>query len=203
MRKDKQKTLDYGREYREKNKEVLRKKAKDRYVKRRSTLNGIEKEREYQKEYYNDNKNTYSEYRRKKWQKIKTDPDLYNKSREQYRKWANTAGGIYTSIKNRGRKDFSLDKDSFISWYNGRDKICDYCSMTLEDIRTLPYPYNRKNGLTKLSIDRMDNTKGYSLDNITLSCFMCNTIKNNFLTYDDMKKIGRTIIGPKLKKLLK
>ena len=41
--------------------------------------------------------------------------------------------------------------------------------------------------------DRMDNSLGYSISNIALSCQRCNNIKGNFFTYDEMVKIGRII----------
>lgn len=165
----------------------------------------IEERRAYHRKYYHLNKDKKSYYvgrGKREWKKIKNNPELHKKSRLLYKKWANTASGIYTTLKNRGRKDFDLSKNDFVKWYEKQEKKCTYCMFTLDEIRLLPYPYNRKNGLTKLSIDRKDNNVGYTIENITLSCFTCNTIKNNFLSYEEMKKIGKTIINPKIKKLL-
>ena len=106
-------------------------------------------------------------------------------------------------LKNRGRKDFKLSKHEFEEWYRKQDKKCAYCDLTLEEIRKLPYPYNRKNGLLKYSIDRKDSNLGYQIDNLALCCFTCNTIKNNLLSYEEMKIIGEKILKPKLKKLIK
>ena len=163
------------------------------------------KNKEYHREYYQQHKNDakYIEYKKNKWKKTKNDPKLFEINKRRINKWRSTASGIYTSLKNRNRKDFCLDKDDFISWYEKQVQKCSYCGLTLKQIRELPYPYNRKNGLIKFSIDRKDNSIGYRINNICLSCFTCNTIKNNFLTHNEMKKIGEIILKPKFKKILK
>lgn len=193
---------EYLKKYREENKEILAQKRHEKYKRIRKDEKNIEEMREYHRNYYYKNKNKYKKYNKKNWQKIKHDPILYQKNKNQVNKWRSTPSGIYTSLKNRGRHDFSLTKEEFIDWYNKQQQKCDYCNLSLEQIRKLPAPFNRKNGLIKFSIDRKDNNMGYVLDNITLSCFTCNTIKNNFLTYEEMKKIGKEILYPKLKKLI-
>jgi len=145
---------------------------------------------------FKEKKKKYQKERRKN---IKLVIEDYNRTN----RWRATTNGIYCSLKNRNRKDFNLTKEDFINWYEIQEKKCSYCNLTLEEIRKLPYPYNRKNGLVKYSIDRKDNNIGYCINNITLCCFTCNTIKNNFLTYEEMLKIGREIIEPKLRLILK
>ena len=144
----------------------------------------------------------YDNKGKEEWIKIKNNPEKLLKYKSSIGKWRSTVSGIYVSLRNRGRKDFDLKKEDFIEWYNKQEGKCSYCKLTLEEIRKLPPPYNRKNGLNKFSIDRKDNNLGYTIENITLSCFTCNTIKNNFLTYEEMLKIGKDIIEPKLRKLL-
>lgn len=168
----------------------------------------IEKQRESHKRWYN--KLIKNPLRLKKFKerqhlnrlKRRENPEKIKEDLESTNKWRCTLNGIYISLKNRKRNDFDLNKEEFIKWYENQDKKCSYCNLTLEEIRKLPSPYNRKNGLTKYSIDRKDNDIGYTIDNITLCCFTCNTIKNNFLTYEEMLKIGKEIIEPKLRLLL-
>ena len=165
--------------------------------------------REYHRNYYKKRKKDPKWVQYKKeisqehYKKIKeTDPERLKRYRQATEKWRLTINGIFISLRNRKRKDFNLNKEEFIKWYENQDKKCSYCNLTLEEIRKLPSPYNRKNGLAKYSIDRKNNDLGYTIDNITLSCFTCNTIKNNFLTYEEMLKIGKEIIEPKLRLLL-
>ena len=41
--------------------------------------------------------------------------------------------------------------------------------------------------------DRIDNKKGHSIDNILPACYVCNTIRNNHFTVDEMKVVGKTV----------
>ena len=39
-------------------------------------------------------------------------------------------------------------------------------------------------------LDRMDNLKGYSKENCVVCCTICNKIKNNYFTHDEMLELG-------------
>jgi len=51
-----------------------------------------------------------------------------------------------------------------------------------------------------MTIDRKDNLKGYLVGNVVPSCFLCNKIKGSFFDVEEMKKIGKQFVAPKLKK---
>jgi 5-methylcytosine-specific restriction endonuclease McrA len=42
-------------------------------------------------------------------------------------------------------------------------------------------------------IDRLDPSRGYELDNIVLSCSVCNTAKGAYLTGEEAKVVGKAI----------
>lgn len=46
-------------------------------------------------------------------------------------------------------------------------------------------------GTDMIGADRIDNTKGHSIDNIVPCCYRCNVIKNTFFTKEEMKLIGK------------
>jgi len=71
--------------------------------------------------------------------------------------------------------------------------ICEYCEIP-EKIWLIKYK-------RKLEIDRKDSNNGYTLKNIVWACHRCNTIKNNLLTYQEMKEIGLKYIKPKWKNI--
>ena len=48
-----------------------------------------------------------------------------------------------------------------------------------------------------MTIDRMDNAVGYHGVNCASCCYVCNRIKSNFFTADEMKKIGQLFVHPK------
>jgi len=81
-----------------------------------------------------------------------------------------------------------IDKNDFIMWYNSQSKFCTYCKQSEINIK-----HDTIGKFKTLTLDRKDNKKGYSVDNIVLACYRCNAIKNKFLTYDEMIKVGKII----------
>lgn len=84
-------------------------------------------------------------------------------------------------IKNRSCEKGYIDMctlEEFTNWYNTSSHTCIYCNGYFKDV-------NRQGNI--MSIDRMDNSIGYTIDNMTHACCMCNTIKNSFFTFDQMK----------------
>jgi hypothetical protein len=75
-------------------------------------------------------------------------------------------------------KKIGIICDLTIDWIkqNITSKSCVYCDET-------------KN----IGCDRIDNTKGHTLDNVIPSCKRCNFIRNKFFTVEEMKKIGLVI----------
>lgn len=47
------------------------------------------------------------------------------------------------------------------------------------------------------AIDRVDSSKPYSLENICIACWSCNTVKSSVLSFDEMREIGNKYIKPK------
>ena len=47
---------------------------------------------------------------------------------------------------------------------------------------------------TTVSIDKIDHTKGYTMDNIQLVCMACNQIKND-LSNEEMYKFCKAIVN--------
>ena len=44
-----------------------------------------------------------------------------------------------------------------------------------------------------IGLDRIDNTKGHTKDNVVPCCYICNTTRGSNFTYEEMKIIGKTI----------
>jgi len=122
-----------------------------------------------------------------------------NCNREINREWRQTPSGIYTTIKSREtfrkNKEVSINRDDFIEWYNSQPKICGYCDLP-EKYGDLMRKYFGAHGV-RLTVDCIDNDKGYVKDNLILACDRCNFIKSNIFTYDEMRFIGQNYIKPK------
>ena len=121
---------------------------------------------------------------------------IYAKNKEKYhikkRNYFKTASGIYAYLKGRMTRANKLDllklpKEDFIKWYDSQEKICFYCKRTLQEVIT--DKMQPRKTIRRLSIDRIDNNKGYEKDNIVLACGKCNKIKNDFFTKNEMLKI--------------
>jgi len=122
-------------------------------------------------------------YREQNWEKI----------RHLQKECGKTPEGIYRRIlwgAKRRNIVFDIEKEDFCKWYVGLPKICEYCEIEQNLLSRLGERWTRKYGARRLTIDRKDNTAGYTLDNIVLSCYECNRIKGSRLTYDEMLAIG-------------
>lgn len=84
-----------------------------------------------------------------------------------------------------------FNKTEFIEWYNSQEKICTYCGIKIKR-------HTKKDGPQKdsISMDRKDPNASYSKSNCVLCCMKCNIVKNDALTYEQMKKI----VGPLLRR---
>ncbi len=113
--------------------------------------------------------------------------DRDKKLREYLKKYLATPKGKFQLLRNNARSrkiEFKLTSEEFVDWFSRQSKICFYCGITL----------NEGNGvreINSMTVDRCDNNKGYTLDNIVLCCIRCNKIKSNDLTKSEMTEIGK------------
>ncbi len=124
------------------------------------------------------------------------------------------------SAANRG-KEFSLTEEDLKNWWLETPDLCEYCSITIEEYRRLRdfvisyigenweinrfkrfFNLNNHAKIDDMTIDRVDNSKGYQLDNIVKSCWFCNSLKSDFYTGKEMKTIGKILLES-LRKLYK
>jgi len=83
---------------------------------------------------------------------------------------------------------FTLTRQEYTEWFNRQDKVCHYCRTPLD-------PTNHHK-LNSPAIDRKENGKGYTLDNIILSCMRCNTTKGSWLSEKQMIEIAHKYFMP-------
>ncbi len=94
---------------------------------------------------------------------------------------------------NRSGTPFHITFEEFRKW-DGKfgkadSRICPYCGMTESESKE----FQRIRGKKKLcgfAIDRIDNEKGYAIDNIQRICYVCNSIKGLWFSSQEMKKLG-------------
>lgn len=94
-----------------------------------------------------------------------------------YQKLRNKASKMCSSYKNKDRRmryDFNLNADWLIK--NILFKKCTYCGTS-----------------DNVGCDRIDNNKGHTKDNVLPCCYVCNTVRGNNFTVDEMKQLGKCI----------
>jgi hypothetical protein len=117
-----------------------------------------------------DNFRLYSNSREKGWDKRSNKCKQCEQNRvSNYRK--NTLRGkFYTYKKNAKERgiDFGLTFEEFSYFHQ---KKCFFCGCNIDNV----------------GLDRMDNNKGYFIDNVVPCCITCNRMKSTS-TFDDFKK---------------
>lgn len=118
-----------------------------------------------------------------------------DETRATERAWRRTPEGIFHTFRNSARKrkiDFNISREGFIEWYLSQERKCYYCEIKEELLPGwVPKFYFR------LTIDRLDTSRPYEIDNIALCCYRCNRLKGNFFSKEDMKQIAMRYIKPK------
>jgi len=133
--------------------------------------NNKEHDRKYQKE------------KRKKW---KNNPSLYwyqiEKEKERIRARRHKPGRIFGEYKRdakRRNRNFELTKEQFIQYW---EKPCYYCGDKVKFI----------------GLDRIDNERGYTINNIVSCCWECNRMKKNYSQkefLDKCVKIAKNLLA--------
>jgi len=93
-------------------------------------------------------------------------------------------GSRFAKSKQRGikiHKEWAITIDEYAKLIS---KPCYYC----EDFFAAKSKYGS-------GLDRIDNTKGYTVDNVLPCCKQCNSIRNNFLTVEETKIAVTAIIN--------
>jgi len=178
----------YDIAYREKNREKLREVGRIRREKNK------EKKRLYDLEYRGKNKDRLKAHKQseegKEIKKLWLDKNK-DKIREQKRKWAASESGhksakqwrdkspkalrnLYIAGAKRRNLAFDITEELFAELIN---KDCIYCGRS-----AIP----KRNGL-----DRIDNNKGYLIDNVVTCCFVCNQMKGKRTVDEFMNHIKR------------
>jgi len=150
------------------------------------------------KEFYQLHQDKLKKFYKDKYLRYKEHIKIYQQEHKQeiknYQKnYILTSTSIYSTLLNRNKKlkrEF-ITKNDFINWYNQQEQKCYYCGRSLKEIKQDQKETN--NHKNRLSIDRKNNNRGYTLDNIVLACYRCNLIKGNYFTEREMLNIGKIL----------
>jgi hypothetical protein len=123
------------------------------------------------------------------------DRRYYSRHKKAIKEKQLTPEYIYLVLKGRMKKK-NLDiatKEDFIDWYNKQERKCVYCGIS----EGLLDEYMPNGKIRRLSIDRMENGRGYEVDNMVLCCMTCNRVKGEIFSFKEMKRLAEEFITPK------
>ncbi len=108
----------------------------------------------------------------------------------------------YNAIERRAKRSntpFHITFNEFRKWDERfgkhESRICPYCGLT--EVESKHFQRLRgKRRICGFTVDRIDNEKGYTMDNIQRICFLCNSIKGLWFTDQDM-----VVLGPVIRKI--
>lgn len=108
---------------------------------------------------------------------------------------------------------YTLTTESLRDWWLTTPDICAYCNSTVDEylkmrefiiqytgndttITRFKNAFNLSNhrSIEFMTKDRIDNSKGYSIDNLCKACWLCNYMKGRSFTFDEWKLIAPMII---------
>jgi hypothetical protein len=98
----------------------------------------------------------------------------------------------YNAKKEGHTLDFT--KDSFLRFYGfSAARCCSYCGISEQAFNSLKRRNTRGYHVQCLGVDRADSSAGYSPTNARIACLICNRIKSDIFTADEMAVVGRGI----------
>lgn len=124
---------------------------------------------------------------------------------------------LFASLKQSSEKKrmkCKLTVKEFEDFINDTPDVCYYCGMTLNEyvkIRNFICNYDGDNWeinrykkffkspihrrIERMTIDRKYNDDGYGINNIVKSCWICNSIKGDFFSSQEMKEMAKNLIS--------
>lgn len=124
-------------------------------------------------------------------------------------------GGVASLRESAERRNlpFDLTVGQLTKWWKKTPNECAYCGQTIKQFialrkQILDYKgsnweiakyqrffRNKRHGVSPwLSIDRVNNARGYTVTNLAKACWICNSLKNDFFSPADMKRIAPRLI---------
>ncbi len=107
------------------------------------------------------------------------------------------------------KKKFTPVFEDFYTWYLSRDRKCEYCDITEDEIKTLLesdrlHTKRIDTRGKKLEYDRKIPELPYGqIDNVVLCCYWCNNAKTDTFTHEEFKEVGKAFTTIWRKRLAK
>ncbi|GED98822.1 hypothetical protein [Gordonia crocea] len=94
---------------------------------------------------------------------------------------------------NKGSPVLGFNIDEFCRWRKAQTLRCAYCGIRERDLSAVGMRSQIQREVRVLGVDRIDSGAGYVLANLVPCCFVCNQIKGDRFTAEEMQTIGPAI----------
>jgi hypothetical protein len=129
------------------------------------------------------NKDWFNKYNR---EYAKQNPEKRKRIMQKYQA---SPKGIYRNLMTRGKERVIISQQDFIKWYESQEKQCFYSDIPETQVAKFAKGKLRK----RLTIDKVNPKGNYAEDNMVLACGICNMVKNDIFTQEEMLTIGKII----------
>lgn len=118
----------------------------------------------------------------------------YNPSLKQHL-WNKLNSAKNSKKKSSNAFGLEFNKKQFFTWYDHNFKgCCEYCGVSIEKYENYKLYERFKMQGRKFSVDRKNSLINYKIDNIAVSCPICNTVKSFFFDDIEFKEIAKKYI---------
>jgi hypothetical protein len=90
----------------------------------------------------------------------------------------------------RRGENFSLTLREFAQWFALQSRHCHYCQIAESELAALGIKNQTGLRVVRLGVDRLIGEQGYTQNNMTLACFVCNRTKSDWYTAQEMQILG-------------
>lgn len=91
---------------------------------------------------------------------------------------------------NKGSPDLGMTVDAFCAWRAAQPMVCHYCGLHEHQLPLTGMKSQIQRPVQVMGVDRLNSSAGYVLDNLVPCCFVCNQIKGDRLTEEEMRLVG-------------
>lgn len=86
--------------------------------------------------------------------------------------------------------ELRMDIDEFCRWRKAQEQICHYCGIRESDLPKVRMKSQIQRDVRTMGVDRLDSAIGYQADNLAPCCFVCNQIKGNRFSAEEMRLVA-------------
>jgi hypothetical protein len=89
--------------------------------------------------------------------------------------------------------ELNMSVDEFSLWRKSTPQVCHYCGISEAHLPMVGMKSQIQRDVRTMGVDRLDSSMGYQTNNIAPCCFVCNQIKGNRFSEEEMRIVATGI----------